>query len=291
MKDLAGRVAVVTGGASGIGRGMAEAFADDGMKLVLADIEAEVLEKTVDALAAQGAEVIGVQCDVSDEASVASLREQTLNQYGAVHVLCNNAGVAGGASGSLWEAALDDWNWVMGVNLMGVIHGIRSFVPAMIEQGGPAHVVNTSSIAGVIHGAGIYGVTKHAVVALSEGLFSDFRIRQLPIGVSVLCPGWVRTNIMESERNRPEGPRPAPGDRSSEIEMMRKVVAELVDSGLDPKDVGKLVADSIRQERFYVFPHPHWSNMIENRMQSILQGRDPVNVPPAGETLWPTEPE
>ena len=287
MQELRGRVAVVTGGASGIGRGMAQAFAAEGMQLVLADIEAAPLERAVAELVREGAEVVGEICDVSDPASVDALRDRALDRFGAVHVLCNNAGVAGSSPAPLWEAPLDEWQWVMGVNVMGVVHGYRSFVPVMIEQRAPGHVVNTASMAGLIHGAGIYGMTKHAVVALSEGLFSQLRGLGHPIGVSVLCPGWVRTNIMESERNRPEAPRPAPGAGAGQFEAMRKILAGFVQGGLDPVEVGRLVAKAIREERFYVLTHPHWENMIRNRMQTILDGGDPTPVPPANEPQWP----
>jgi len=188
MRELDGRVAVVTGGASGIGLGMARAFAGQGMKLVLADIESGPLAEAAAGLAADGADVLGVECDVSKAESVAELRDRALAQYGAVHVVCNNAGVAGSAAGATWEAPLDEWDWVMGVNLMGVIHGIRTFVPVMVEQAAPGHVVNTASMAGLMPGMGIYGVTKHAVVALSESMHAELNGRDLPIGVSVLCP-------------------------------------------------------------------------------------------------------
>jgi NAD(P)-dependent dehydrogenase (short-subunit alcohol dehydrogenase family) len=281
MRELAGRVAVVTGGASGIGRGLAEAFAARGMKIVLADIESEPLEATARALRGAGAEVQGVRCDVSDYSSVEALRDESLAQFGAVHVLCNNAGVAGSGGAATWEAPAEEWDWVMGVNLMGVVHGVRAFLPAMIEQAAPGHVVNTSSMAGLIHAAGIYGVSKHAVVALSESLWGELRGRGHPIGVSVLCPGWVRTRIMESERNRPEAPRPDPGERAAEVELMRGIIARLVERGLDPVEVGNVVADAILAERFYVLPHP-WQNMVEQRMRTILDGSDPIGVAPEG---------
>jgi NAD(P)-dependent dehydrogenase (short-subunit alcohol dehydrogenase family) len=290
MQELRDRVAVVTGGASGIGRGMAVAFASEGMKVVIADIEKPPLDATVAELARSGTEAIGVVCDVSDPVSVDALRDRALDQFGAVHVLCNNAGVAGASIAPLWEAPLDEWQWVMGVNVMGVVHGYRSFVPVMIEQKAPGHVVNTASMAGLIHGAGIYGMTKHAVVALSEGLFGQLRGIGLPIGVSVLCPGWVRTNIMESERNRPEAPRPAPGPQAAQAEAILGILKGMVQAGLDPLEVGRLVVRAIREERFYVLTHPHWDNMIRNRMETILDGRDPTPVPPANEPLWPQPP-
>ena len=288
MERFEGRVAVVTGGASGIGRGMAERFAEAGMKLVIADIEPEALDKATAELAAAGAQVRGVVCDVSEPESVASLAEETLSSYGAVHVLCNNAGVAGGGAGATWEAPLDEWSWVMGVNLMGVIHGIRSFIPVMLEQGDEAHIVNTASMAGLIQGAGIYGVTKHAVVALSESLFNELAAREAKIGVSVLCPGWVRTQIMQSDRNRPEAPRQDPGERGPELEAMRAVVQKMIDDGLDPLEVGRIVLDAMRTRSFYVLTHPTWKNMIRQRMENILQDRDPVGVPPEGGP-WPQE--
>jgi len=282
MKDLTGRVAVVTGGASGIGRGMAEAFLERGMKVVLADIEPKPLHATVTALRERGADVAGVECDVSSAASVERLRDAALAQYGAVHVLCNNAGVAGTGGGASWEASQSDWDWVMGVNLMGVIYGVRHFVPVMIEQTVPGHIMNTSSMAGLIHGAGIYGVTKHAVVALSESLWNELHAAAHPIGVSVLCPGFVRTRILESERNRPESPRPEPRMQRPEAEVMRKLVGQLIDGGTDPIEVGRLVAESIEAERFYVLPHPEWLNVVQNRMQRILDQQDPIGVPPTG---------
>ncbi len=288
MKQLRDRVAVVTGGASGIGKGMAERFAAEGMKLVIADVEREALSKAVAELETRGARVIGIECDVASAESVASLAQQTLDAYGAVHVLCSNAGVAGAGGKATWESSLDDWNWVLGVNLMGVIHGIRSFVPIMLEQGEEGHLVNTASIAGLVQGGGIYGVTKHAVVALSESLFNEFRARGAKLGVSVLCPGWVNTRIFESERNRPEAPREDPGELAPQFEMLRKFAEAKIASGLDPKDVGGMVVDAIKAERFYILTHP-WQNMIQNRMENILQGRDPVGVGPPGED-WPLQP-
>jgi len=171
---------------------------------------------------------------------------------------------------------------VIGVNLMGVIYGIRHFIPVMIDQGAPAHVINTASMAGLVHGMGIYGVTKHAVVALSESMFSELRAAGHSIGVSVLCPGWVRTRILESERNRPEAPRPDPGPQRPEAEVFRQVVGKLIEEGMDPAEVGRLVADSIEADRFYVLPHPQWLNVVENRMQRILAQEEPIGVQPEG---------
>jgi NAD(P)-dependent dehydrogenase (short-subunit alcohol dehydrogenase family) len=286
MQELRERVAVVTGGASGIGKGIAERLAAEGMKLVVADVERPALDAAVAGLRGAGAEVLAVECDVAQPAAVESLARRAYDEFGAVHVLCNNAGVAGGMPKPIWEQGLDDWNWVLGVNLMGVVHGVRSFLPRMLAQGGEGHVVNTASMAGLIPGAGIYGVSKHGVVALSESLSNELLMQGAKIRVSVLCPGWVNTRIIESERNRPEAPREAPGPLAPQLELARQVVAQLIAAGLDPAAVGDIVVDAIRAERFYVLTHPTWKNMIENRMQNILQGRAPIGVPPPGAS-WP----
>jgi NAD(P)-dependent dehydrogenase (short-subunit alcohol dehydrogenase family) len=289
MKQLSGRVAVVTGGASGIGRGMAEAFAARGAKLVLADVEDAALATTVAELKAGGAEVVGVRCDVTSPQSVADLAERSLAQYGAVHVVCNNAGVAGAANmGALWELPLADWEWVLGVNTWGVIHGMRAFMPILAQQP-EAHVVNTASLAGTIVSGGIYGVSKHACVAISEALYRECQLRAPHVGVSVLCPGWVNTRILESERNRPEAPRSAPDAApSSEFGAQREIVAGLLKSGLPPRKVGEIVADAILANRFYVFTHPHWNYMMKARFDAILNGEPPpVVAPPPGESWEP----
>ncbi|MCP3984612.1 MAG: SDR family NAD(P)-dependent oxidoreductase [bacterium] len=273
MERLRDRIAVVTGGASGIGRGMAEAFASEGMKLVIADIETAALDGAVSELRASGATAIGVECDVSKADSVAQLAERTLEEYGAAHVICNNAGVADSSGGPIWEASLDDWDWVMGANLMGVIHGIRSFVPILLEQE-EGHVVNTASIAGLIPGIGIYGVSKHACVALSETLWSGLQAQAANVGVSVLCPGWVATRIAESERNRPEAPR-QPQEVDPEAEAIRKIFESVIAGGMDPAEVGRIVAEAVKERRFYVLPH-RWENMVEARTRNIVEGRDPT---------------
>ena len=293
MKELESRVAVVTGAASGIGKGMATRFAAAGMKVMLADVEAPALAATTDQLRASGATVASAVCDVSKPESVEALARAAWDAFGAVHVLCNNAGVAGSSAGSpTWECSLDDWSWVMGVNLMGVIHGVRSFLPKMIAQGTEGHVVNTASMAGLIPGSGIYGVSKHAVVALSESLWNELTTRGAKIRVSVLCPGWVNTRIIQSERNRPEAPRQAPGPEAPQFEMMRKIVEGLIANGLDPNVVGDIVIDAIRRERFYVLTHPAWANMVQHRMENILQDRSPAGVPPADAANWfPPQPE
>ncbi len=280
MERLDGRVAVVTGGASGIGRGMGEAFVAKGMKLVIADVEIAALEQTVSEMKTAGHDVTGVRCDVTDPTSVDALAQATLDAYGAVHVLCNNAGVAG-ETGPTWERSIEDWDWLMGVNLRGVLHGIRSFVPIMIEQGDEGHIVNTASMAGLMPGGGTYGVSKSACVALSESLFGELSGAAPKIGVSVLCPGWVKTRILESERNRPEAPRKPTGPTDPLVERLRGVATQAVADGLDPRRVGDIVVDAITSRRFYILTHD-WQDMIEHYMHLVIDGKDPVGKPPPG---------
>ena len=283
MNELRDRVAVITGGASGIGRGVADVLAEEGMKIVLADVERPALEKAAAEMADAGADVTPVECDVSKAESVAALADRSLEAYGAIHLLCNNAGVGGSGALASFEAPLDEWEWVLGVNLMGVVHGIRTFVPIMLAQGDEGHIVSTASMAGLMPGRGIYGVTKHAVVALSESLFSELQVLGSKLGVSVLCPGWVNTRILESERNRPEAPREVPPERAALAELGRKFVEQRLRSGFDPRQVGRIVRDAVRSKTFYVLTHPDWKNTIQHRMENILEGRDPIGVPPAGE--------
>jgi NAD(P)-dependent dehydrogenase (short-subunit alcohol dehydrogenase family) len=194
MKQFENRVAVVTGAASGIGRALAETFAGAGMKVVLSDVEEAALAKAADALDAAGADVLAIRTDVSRPEQVEELARRSVDAFGGVHLLCNNAGVAVGRVAT-WESTLDDWRWILGVNLMGVIHGLRSFIPIMLEQQTEGHIVNTASIAGLVTlgGNALYGVTKHAVVSLSESLHNELAAREAKLKVSVLCPGWVNT--------------------------------------------------------------------------------------------------
>ena len=284
MRDVAGKVAVITGAASGIGRGMAESFAAAGMKLVLSDVEEEALDETTDALRGEGADVHAVVTDVSKAEQVQALADESVKRFGAVHVLCNNAGI-GVPSGPSWEITLDDWKWTIDVNLMGVIHGVRSFVPIMMELGSESHIVNTASIAGLVAGGDLasYAVTKFGVVALSEHLCMELEGAGAKTKVSVLCPGFVATKIMDSERNRPadrQDASPMPTDPQAEIyyEWFRGEV----EKGLDPRTVGDQVLSAIREERFYILTHPDWNYMIEHRMRGILDGLNPSPSPPPG---------
>jgi NAD(P)-dependent dehydrogenase (short-subunit alcohol dehydrogenase family) len=267
-----GRVAVVTGAASGIGLALSERFAAEGMRVVMADVEAPALAAAADRLADRGAEVLPVATDVSKAEQVDALRDRTLDAFGAVHVVCNNAGVSG-LGRPLWEMSRADWEWVLGVNLWGVIHGIRAFVPALLEQGA-GHVVNTGSLAGLTAGTlGAYSVGKHAVVALSEGLHFQLVQRGVPVGVSVLCPGWVRTRLMD-DRNRPAelGAAPEPGP---DQEAARALVRQLIETGMDPAHVAGHVVDAIRGGRFYVLTHPEMNEAIRRRAEDVLAGSPP----------------
>jgi NAD(P)-dependent dehydrogenase (short-subunit alcohol dehydrogenase family) len=273
-----GRVAVVTGAASGIGLALCRRFADEGMRVVLADVEAAALEAAAAELTARGAEVLAVVTDVSDEAQVQALRDRTLAAFGAVHLLCNNAGV-GGPHGLLWEVSRGDLDWVLGVNTHGVLHGIRAFVPVLLQQDA-AHVVNTASIFGVFAGTlGIYGPSKHTVVALSEALHLQLREVGSSVGVSVLCPGAVATRIASSARNRPASAGAPSADRAADQQSMDRMNA-LVDAGRDPADVAGLVVDAIASGRFYVLTSTHRHDAIRARAEAIIAGDAPL--PPLG---------
>ena len=273
MENLHDRVAVVTGAGSGIGRALAERFAGEGMRLVLADVEEAPLARAAEELRTAGAKVITVPTDVSRPDQVEALAERSFHTFGAVHVLCNNAGVGGG--GLSWEASLQDWEWVLGVNLWGVVHGVRAFVPRMIAGGEEGHVVNTASVAGLLTapGMGPYNVSKFGVVALSETMHQEFAAVGTKLRVSVLCPAWVRTRINESERNRPAGLEARP--TSPQTEAMRQMVGALLDAGMDPADVAAQVVDAIRAGRFYVLTHPDFTPLVRARMEGLLEGRNP----------------
>ncbi len=283
MKECTGRVAVVTGAASGIGRGMAEAFVAAGMKVVLSDIEAPALEETRKALAAAGGDVHAVRTDVSHQEQVDALAQETLRRYGAVHVLCNNAGIGAmpgdAIGGSSWGSSLDDWRWIIGVNLMGVVHGVRAFVPIMIAQDSEAHIVNTASVAGLIPGGTLYGTTKFAVVGLSENLSLELQRAGLKPRVSVLCPGLVATRIMSSQRNRPAEFGP-PTPYAPAARAVLEWFSEELKKGASPRAIGDQVLAAIREERFYVLTHPEFNPQIEARVKDMLSGRNPTPAPP-----------
>ena len=276
MDVLSGKVAVITGGASGIGRAVAERAGAEGMKLVLADIEEGPLKLAADALTSSGAEVEAVVTDVSDGAAVEALRDRALDRFGAVHVVHNNAGV--GVGGVLWTVSEADWKWILGVNLWGVIHGIRTFVPLLVDQG-EGHVVNTASVAGLTSPGfmGPYNATKHAVTTISETLYRDLRAMGSSVGVSVLCPGFVRTGIGESERNRPRSAPVPEADPTAAV--FREAIQQLVAGGIDPAVVAERVIDAVRSNTFYILTHDDSLPMVATRMHDILDGRSPTDMP------------
>jgi NAD(P)-dependent dehydrogenase (short-subunit alcohol dehydrogenase family) len=277
MKDFAGRVAVVTGAASGIGRALAARFAAAGMKVVLADVEEQALAVAADELGVRGATVAGVPTDVSRASDVETLARRTLETFGAVHVVCNNAGVV--AAGVSWQLTLADWEWVLGVNLWGVIHGVRTFVPILIDQKTEGHVVNTASLAGLVASPfnASYTVSKFGVVALSETLQHELALLGTPVRVSVLCPGWVNTRIIDAGRNRPASlaGEPAPQAQTEMERMLEATARQLLAAGLAPERVADRVFDAIRDERFYILTHPEFTPLVRTRMEDILEGRSP----------------
>jgi NAD(P)-dependent dehydrogenase (short-subunit alcohol dehydrogenase family) len=278
MRDFAGKTAFVTGGAAGIGLALGRAFAQNGMKVMLADIESETLQAAVKSLQAIGPDVSGTVCDVTDPASVERAAKATFDAFGNVHIVCNNAGVAAG--GGIDLISLDNWRWVLDVNLMGVLHGIRSFLPHMRQHGEGGHIVNTASMAGMNGGLGFspYAASKFAVVAMSEGLAVQLKPHR--IGVSVLCPSFVRTGIGESGRNRPEryGPARAPDPASAAAAMVAEI-KRMIDAGLAPDYVAARVLDAIRADEFYVFTHPGMRAEVEARFAAILAAMDKVPAP------------
>jgi NAD(P)-dependent dehydrogenase (short-subunit alcohol dehydrogenase family) len=269
-----GRVAVVTGAASGIGLALSQRLAGEGMRVVMADVEGPALAEAADLLAGRGSEVLPVVTDVSSGEQMDALRDRALEAFGAVHLVCTNAGVTG-LGRPLWEMSRGEWDWVLGVNLWGVINGIRAFVPVLLEQES-AHVVNTASLAGLTAGIlGPYSVTKHAVVALSEGLHFQLAQRGAPVGVSVLCPGWVRTRIADADRNRPAELPPTPEGEPAPA-AAREIVRQLVEAGMDPAHVAGHVVDAVRSGRFYVLTHPAMSDAIQRRVDDVLAGGPPT---------------
>jgi len=277
MKEFRGRVAVVTGAASGIGRALADRCVHEGMRVVLADVDQAALRQTEQSLNGSGAKVLAVRTDVSKAEDVESLAQRTVDVFRGVHLLFNNAGVD--ARTTLWEASLADWHWVIGVNLWGVIHGVRTFVPIMLRQGDDCHVVNTSSIAGLISGPGIgvYKVTKHGVVSLSETLACELAAIDAKIKVSVLCPAGVNTKIMNAERNRPQELQNTTAYETAHPAtiQIRETLRQLVEAGLSPSEVASKVFDAIRHEKFYILTHADWKSLVQKRMEDILQERNP----------------
>lgn len=273
MKDLKGKVAAVTGAASGLGRAMALAFADEGMHVALADV-ADTSEVSAQ-VKARGVDALSLKVDVSRAEEVEAFAALIERDLGPTALVCNNAGVA--PSAEVWEMTVDDWRWILGVNLWGVINGVRAFTPRLIARNA-GHIVNTASVAGLISppGSGPYNVTKHAVVALSETLHHDLRERGAAVGVSVLCPAYVPTRIAESERNRPAGYVATP--LSERMRERKAMLEKAVSSGrLSADDVARAAVAAVKEGRFYILTHPRIKGAIQARMEDILGEREPRN--------------
>ena len=275
MKQFRDRVAVVTGAASGIGLALAERFAAEGMKVVMADIEMDALAKAADAVRKKAPAVLATRVDVSRPEDVERLARETYDAFGAAHVLCNNAGVA--VIGAVHEHTLADWQWVINVNLWGVIHGVRTFLPRMLAGGDEGHIVNTASMAGLTTAQfmSVYDVTKHGVVALSESMFKEFAVTGVPIGVSVVCPGLINTKIMRSSRNRPEELADE-GKAGAMAQAFGETLSNRLGGGYPPSEVAEQVLQGIRDGRFYIVPaQPEVKGNIAIRAQDLLELRNP----------------
>ena len=279
MREFEGKTAVVTGAASGMGRAFAERFARAGMHVVLADIEEEALKTAVRELEQEEHRVIGVVTNTMSRDSMQALARRAIDEFGKVHIVCNNAGVTSrgdaGAAGrrGVWEIPQSDWDWLVGVNFWGVLYGLQVFIPHMLEHGEEGHIVNTASLAGLIPGGGAYGVTKHGVLALSEGLYRDLKARDARIGASVLCPGFVNTGIFKAERNRPEEfasglPESNTGARAN--------IDSVLQHAKQPAEIAEIVFEAIQSDRFYILPHPAWDEIVRSRVEHVLAREAPL---------------
>ena len=275
MKDLDGRVAVVTGAGGGIGEGIALAAAEAGMKRVCADIEADNVERVAEAIRGGGGEAIGVACDVTDPAAVEGLAASAFDAFGAAHLLCNNAGVI--VSGRLADSTEQEWRWLLGVNLHGVMNGVRAFVPRMRGQQGGGHILNTGSLASLLplENTGIYCVTKYSVLAISEVLAQELAADG--IGVSILCPGGVDTQINQAARNRPTalgGPEASPEALSVAEEAEQRSLGGDLSKILSPREVGDIALAGVRAGELYIPTHPAWKEAVAGRFEQVLGGFD-----------------
>ncbi len=279
MQIERGMVAVVTGAGSGIGRALVETAASRGMKVVAADVEQPRLDDTVDAIVRAGGEAIGVATDVSVAEEVERLADEAWSRFGGVHLLCNNAGVFSG--GLLWERTLADWQWVMGVNLYGLVHAIRTFVPRLLAAGGTAHIVNTASMGGLVTNAysGPYYTSKFAAVGLTECLAHDLLTTGAPIGVSVLVPSLVATGIASSQRNRPERWTDRGRERTADEEFVLAAMEDAtVGAGMPPAEVAALVFDAVEHERFWIPTKPSYHDQIRARHDDMQALRHPASA-------------
>jgi NAD(P)-dependent dehydrogenase (short-subunit alcohol dehydrogenase family) len=271
VNELKGRVAVITGAASGIGKALAKSCLDEGMRVVIADIDGTAVSEQARRLKDRSTAIIAVQADVSVDTDVAALADTAFEAFGGVHLLCNNAGV--GLRALAWEHTQQDWEWLLGVNLWGVVHALRAFLPRMLTQGDPGHVVNTGSIAGLLPGpfSSAYGATKSAVVSLSEALALDLEAVGADIGVSVLCPGFVRTDIVDADRARPTRlANPSPKAPSADELELEQRLRQGIAAGSPPDEIAAAVLDAVRHGRFWILPHPQYAERVRQRTAAIL---------------------
>jgi len=281
MKIFSGRTAVITGAASGFGLEASRIAAREGMKIVMADVEADALERASAEIARQGAEVLPFRLDVSKAAEVEALAAAVMQRFGAPHLVFNNAGV--GSGGLIWEHSLQDWEWMLGVNLMGVVHGVRVFTPMMLEAARQdaayqGHIVNTASMAGLVNAPnmGAYNVSKHAVVSLTETLYQDLALVTGQVATSLLCPYFVTTGIGRSRRNRPSSLAATKSTRSQRI--AQAMVDRAVSGGkVSAAEVAQAVFDAVRERRFYIYSHPHALDAVRARLEDVVQGRNPAD--------------
>ncbi len=286
MKHFEGKTAVVTGAASGIGFGLAQRFAEENMQVVMADLEQTALEEAVEKLEKQQHRVVGIPADVLIQESVDELYSKSRETFGNIHVLCNNAGIAASSGNKpIWEVERTDWQWTLGVNFYGVLYGIQAFLPHMIEHGEDGHVVTTASLAGLIRGAGPYGISKHAVRALAETLNSDLVARGAKIRSSVLCPGFVNTNIGKSERNRPSNLSQLQAPLE---DIENSPIMALLRNGKEPSEIADIVIEAIRDDLFYILPHPAWDDTLKTYFEEILS-REALNSPSLPAFLTPRD--
>lgn len=273
MEHFEGKVAVVTGAASGVGRALVHRFVDEKMRVVMADVEVGPLQDAEAELLESDADVLAVPTDVRDLEAIEALHRRAIDAYGEVNILCNNAGVA--VTGLAWEQSAEDWEWALRVNLWGAVHAVRTFLPGMIAHGHEGHIVNTASVSGLVTPVfqGAYSVSKYALVGLSESLFVDLKVIGARIGVSVLCPGFVNTRIIDSGRNRPAeyGPPAASNPDDPAVQALRQMMA----AGMDPAAVAECAIDAIRADQLYVLTHPEWNPAIRDRTEAIVAGRNP----------------
>ena len=283
MREFAGKTAVVTGGASGMGLAFARRFAAEGMNVVLADIEEDSLNAQVQRLEQEERHVLGVVVNTMRRETLENLREETIERFGNIHILCNNAGVSGlddagfdddGEVRAPWDVPERTWNWVMGVNFWGVLYGCQVFIPHMLEHGETGHVVNTGSLAGLVPGGGAYGVSKHGVLALTEGIFQSFEAMGANLSASVLCPGSVDTNLARAERNRPS----EFGDQVELSVAAQEGLLAMLSEGMDPEQVAELVFDAIVEQRCYILPHSSLDDFVRGRVEHVLARGAPVTL-------------